>query len=188
VQGVRVGSGSTSTRVRYSEKSSTSSDPSWSPEGSRILFSIGGWETSGGGGAQYGGTLYLVGADGSNLTRLTDDGRFWWAADWSPDGRLVVSMGATPTGSADPYDWVDSGVYVMAADGSDIRLLGEKLWGRTGMGARPDPVRLKTRVRVLQAQEALGAFEDQLVEEPGEVRLGGQHGSRPENCLSGPLR
>ncbi len=125
------------TRVTDLPEGEFAFDPSWSPDSSRILFSVGGWETSGGGGAQYGGTLYLVGADGSNLTRLIDDGRFWWAADWSPDGRLVVSMGATPTGSADPYDWVDPGVYVMAADGSDIRLLGEKLWGRPAWGPAP---------------------------------------------------
>jgi hypothetical protein len=109
-------------------------DPSWSPDGSRILLSIGGWETSGDGGTQYGGTLYLVDPDGSDLTRLIDDGRSWWAADWSPDGRFIVSMMATPTGSDDSYDWVDNGIYVMRADGSDVRKLGERLWGRPAWG------------------------------------------------------
>jgi Tol biopolymer transport system component len=112
-------------------------DPSWSADGSRILFSIGGWETSGVGGGQFGGTMYVVGADGSNLTPLTNDGELWWGADWSPDGRFVVSMRATPTGSDDPYDWVDSGVYVMAADGSDVRPLAEDLWGRPAWGPAP---------------------------------------------------
>jgi hypothetical protein len=51
-----------------------------------------------------------------------------------PDGRFIVSMVATPTGSDDPYDWVDNGIYVMRADGSDVRKLGERLWGRPAWG------------------------------------------------------
>jgi dipeptidyl aminopeptidase/acylaminoacyl peptidase len=112
--------------------------PSWSPNSSQILFSIGGWETSGDVGAQYGGSLYLVGADGLNLTRITEDARFWWGADWSPDGRFVVSMRATPKGTDDPYEWTDSGVYVMAADGSNVHLLTPKLWGQPAWGPTPN--------------------------------------------------
>lgn len=128
------------TRLTNLPKSEFAFEPSWSPDNSKILFSIGGWETSGDGGAQYGGTLYLVGADGLNLTAITEDARFWWGADWSPDGRFVVSMRATPKGSDDPYEWTDSGVYVMAADGSNIRLLSPKLWGKPAWGPAPNPL------------------------------------------------
>jgi Tol biopolymer transport system component len=110
-------------------------DPSWSPNGTQILFSIGHWETSGTGGGQYGGVLSVVGADGSTLTRLIDDLRFWWGADWSPDGQFIVSMEATPKDPADPLgDRVDDGVYVMTADGTDVHLLSKELWGRPVWG------------------------------------------------------
>jgi Tol biopolymer transport system component len=82
------------------------------------------------------GTLYTVAPDGSDLSRLTTDDRYWWAADWSPDGRFIVSMEATPPATGNPGDWVDNGVYVMSADGSDPRLL-EGLWGRPSWGPAP---------------------------------------------------
>jgi hypothetical protein len=91
--------------------------------------------------------ISVVNEDGTNARQVTtgkeqdpraeDDGRFWWGADWSPDGRSIVSMRATPTGSEDPYDWVDNGVYVMRSDGSDVRLLGERLWGAPAWAPAP---------------------------------------------------
>ncbi len=40
-------------------------EPSWSPDGTRIVFSIGAWAGGGGGGAQGGGRLYLASPSGS---------------------------------------------------------------------------------------------------------------------------
>ena len=59
----------------------------WSPDGSRLAFSL-----------QYGGGLFVVEVDGSGLTELVPDGE---NAAWSPDGSRIsyqVRNGATENG------------------------------------------------------------------------------------------
>jgi len=70
--------------------------PSWSPNGSRILFSsirddcaysdAPDCKTTGDIGPYH--TLYVMNANGSNVTRVSDV--FGQIADWSPDGRFIV--------------------------------------------------------------------------------------------------
>ncbi len=54
--------------------------PSWSPDGTRIVFSrhVGNSD------------IYTIRLDGSDLVRLTDEPSREYAPAWSPDGRLVI--------------------------------------------------------------------------------------------------
>lgn len=69
--------------------------PEWSPDGARIVFE-----------AVEGG-IFSVGADGSSLTEISDDGH---GPKWSPDGTRVVFF-AEFDGNVD--------IYVMGTDGSN---------------------------------------------------------------------
>ena len=75
--------------------------PAWSPDGKKIAFTIKpislGYESL--------GDIYVINADGSNLTRLTKDGGE--EPCWSPDGKKIafVRKGA---------------IYIMNADGSNV--------------------------------------------------------------------
>jgi len=70
--------------------------PSWSSDGTKILFSsirddcaysdAPDCKTRGDIGPYH--TLYVMNADGSNVTRVSD--AFGQIADWSPDGRFIV--------------------------------------------------------------------------------------------------
>lgn len=81
----------------------------WSPDGTRIVLTRG----SAGG-------LYLINADGTALTQLTDHGKAYSPidkqADWSPDGTQIVFVS--------DRDRIPE-IYVMDADGTNIRRLTE---------------------------------------------------------------
>ncbi len=78
---------------------------SWSPDGSRLLFSSSVNDNS---------DLYVAQADGSAARRVTDARGIDISGSWSPDGKriaFVSERAGTPQ------------VYTMAADGSDVRRL-----------------------------------------------------------------
>ncbi len=89
--------------------------PSWSPDGLRIAFSSAREDLD-----PYDDKLirniYLMNADGSGQTRLTDNETYNTSPSWSPDGRRIVFQ-SVRGGNAD--------IYVMNADGSDQTRLTE---------------------------------------------------------------
>ena len=70
--------------------------PSWSPDGGRIAFdSL----------RDGNGEIYVMNADGSGQTRLTDDPGFDGSASWSPDGSRIAFQ-SFRDGDANPEIYV----------------------------------------------------------------------------------
>jgi TolB protein len=94
-------------------------DPSWSPDGTRIAFASNRDDPSG---EAY--ELYVIGADGSGLTRLTNEpGVDHGLPNWSPDSSRIA-YSATVAGGTN--------IYVMNADGTGTKRL-------TSSGAAIEP-------------------------------------------------
>jgi Tol biopolymer transport system component len=101
--------------------------PAWSPDGSRIAFAREGREP----GAETGNSdIYVVNADGTGLERLTDGPVIEYEPSWSPDGSRIAFEGYDLASDRQPPSAVR--LYVMNADGTDIRELGpENVQGPT---------------------------------------------------------
>jgi Tol biopolymer transport system component len=82
-------------------------DPSWSPDGTQIVYQRGGEGTS---------DIAIVPAAGGQPIHLTDDGQSW-NPGWSPDGSLIVFSAPSPE-DEDNFD-----LWVMRPDGSHRRPL-----------------------------------------------------------------
>jgi TolB protein len=85
-------------------------DPSWSPEGRRLVY-----RRQPGDDAST--EIYAVGADGSGQRRLTNNDVADWGPDWSPDGRSIVWNSSVGTFGFGFYG------YTMRPDGSGVRRL-----------------------------------------------------------------
>src|SRR6058998_2166108 len=77
-------------------------NPAWSPDDSRILF-----DSNRDGGFP---ELYVMNADGTGLSRLTNNGYVDANAAWSPDGTRIAFVRCCPDGTNE--------IYVMNADGT----------------------------------------------------------------------
>ena len=91
-------------------------EAAWSPDGRRIAFS----KSDG----YHGAAIYVIDADGTNLTRLSPEGAYDASPTWSPDGRRIAfeSM-RDSTGYGGVNSWLDPEIYVMNADGTNqVRL------------------------------------------------------------------
>ncbi len=81
---------------------------SWSPDGTRLAVGFGDGESCG---------IYVMSADGAKSERLTDGSTIDFRPAWSPDGKNIAYV-AHPKPDADDKD---TGVYVIAADGTGKR-------------------------------------------------------------------
>jgi TolB protein len=101
------------------------SGPAWSPDGQRIAFN-----TDQAGNDE----IYLMGADGSDPTRLTTDPAGDDFASWSPDGRHILFTSDRAGGREQ--------LWIMNADGSDPRQLTREAAGAYEAAWSPDGTRI----------------------------------------------
>lgn len=86
---------------------------SWSPDGTHLAVGFGLGENCG---------LYLMSPDGGQSERLTDGTTIDFRPAWSPDGKAIAYV-AFPKSDADAKE---SGIFVIATDGTGKRLLAEQ--------------------------------------------------------------
>jgi hypothetical protein len=104
------------TSVRVSPEGEGALEPSWSPDGSRILYHIS--DTDWNDNAKSDFKLFSVNADGSDKRLVSKGNGILTAAQWSSDGDSIVVNSLTITKSADKCNFENTGTLLVKADGS----------------------------------------------------------------------
>ena len=127
---------------------SSDRDPSWSPDGKRIVFSSARDNDN-----PQNSEIYVMAADGSDPQRLTeniDDDR---DPSWSPDGERIV-FSASREGHVENKFGITAEIYIMDADGGNEKRLTDNRnndW---------DPVWSPDGKRIAFASDRKGDLED----------------------------
>ena len=90
--------------IKLTNNSADDYHPSWSPDGSQIVY-----ESNLDGDKD----IYVMDADGTNIIKLTNNSADDYHPTWSPDGSQIVFASLLDGGS-------DTDIYVMDADGTNI--------------------------------------------------------------------
>lgn len=120
--------GSSPTAITSDDALATS--PSWSPDGSKIVF-----QSNRDGSDQ----IYVMNADGSGITRLTNGAWGDQQPAWSPDGTKIAFQSTRDAADPNQANTSDMEIYVMNADGSSPTRLttnddfdGNVAWSESG--------------------------------------------------------
>ncbi len=122
VRGLYTVNGDGTGLTRLTDDGANYANPDWSPNGTQIAFSR--WTTG------WNVDVYVMSADGGDMRQLTDWKGWDSAPTWSPDGTRIAftsDRDATPQElDINEHDQVGEhglAIYVMDADGGDVRLL-----------------------------------------------------------------
>ena len=96
--------------INLSHRPGYDGTPSWSADGSRIIFS-----SDRDAGAKRGNDVYIMNADGTNVQRITTDSKGYAFPTLSPDSRWIAFDAARD--SENPQVWI------MSVDGSNMKRL-----------------------------------------------------------------
>ena len=144
-----------------------------SPDGSRIVYSTCGYSDD----RDY--EIVVSAVDGTETQRLTENESFDNYAAWSPGGDLIAFISDRPVDSPDVYSV--KRLYVIAADGSEVRLVAP-LSGDSSLRLGPHPPKWSPDGRSI----AFVATEGPVVSAVYTVGTDGSGLTRIAEAASGP--